>query len=67
MSEDKLTVAEAAELTGYSAGHVRYLIRNDKVDAEKIGQRVYVVDRQSLVDYANKMEALGTEKHAPGQ
>jgi excisionase family DNA binding protein len=65
MSEGKVTVAEAAELTGYSEGHVRYLIRNDKIEAERLGKLVYVIDRQSLMDYAGRMDALGNEKHAP--
>jgi excisionase family DNA binding protein len=67
MSEDKLTVTEAAELTGYSEGHIRYLVRNEKVEAERLGKLVYLIDRPSLVNYATKMETLGTEKHAPGQ
>ena len=64
MSDDKMTVAEVAELTGYSEGHIRYLIRNDRIDAERVGERVYLIDRDSAVEYAARMDALGNEKHA---
>ena len=64
MSNDKMTVAEAAALTGYSEGHIRYLIRNDRIDAERVGERMYLIDRESVVSYAARMDALGNEKHA---
>jgi excisionase family DNA binding protein len=69
MSENKsmINVASAAKLAGYSAGHVRYLIRNGRIDAEKVGERVYLVDRDSLMEYVARMEVLGNKKFAKGR
>jgi excisionase family DNA binding protein len=64
MGRNSLTVTEAAELTGYSEGHVRWLIRNGRIEAEQVGKRVYLIDRESLMEYAGRMEELGTKKHA---
>ena len=62
---DKLTVAEAAALSGYSERHVRRLVNWGKVDGERVGQRVYIIDKDSLLAYTQTMKELGNEKHAP--
>jgi excisionase family DNA binding protein len=64
MDKERITVTEAAKLTGYSEGHIRWLIRHGRIEAERIGQRVYLIDRQSLLEYADRMQELGTKKHA---
>lgn len=61
----ELTVSEAAQLAGYSERHVRRLARQGQVDARQVGGWLYLIDRQSLMEYAEKMKALGQYKYAP--
>ena len=60
---DMLTVAEAAALSGYSERHVRRLVHGDKVDGQRVGQRVYLINKESLLAYVGEMKELGNEKH----
>jgi excisionase family DNA binding protein len=60
----ELTVDEAAGISGYAAGHIRWLIRNDKIAARRIGHRVYLVNLESLQAYLATVEELGTKKHS---
>jgi excisionase family DNA binding protein len=59
------TPTEAARLTGYSAGHIRWLARHKKIKYRRIGERVLLIDVQSLLEHAEKMRELGTAKHSP--
>jgi len=62
---DELTVAEAAEQTGYSERHIRRLARDSKIDARQVGGWLYLIDADSLAEYVAKMHQLGNGKHAP--
>ena len=66
MDDKELTVQQAADLTGYSLRHVRRLASEGTVKARRVGVRVFLIDRQSLLAYARRMDDLGTEKHANG-
>ena len=57
----KLTVTEASELTGYSEGHIRWLVRESRIAAERVGQRVMLIDRASLMSYATTMREVDRE------
>jgi excisionase family DNA binding protein len=59
-----LTTDEAAEVSGYSVAYMRRLVRQGRVEARKI-QREWLVNRESLIDYKDKMEDLGRAKFAP--
>ncbi len=59
-----ITTTEAAELTGYTGALIRYLARNGHVKAQKFG-RDWMIDRQSVIAYAEEMQRLGTDKHDP--
>ena len=61
----ELTPDEAADLTGYSAGHIRWLARKERIDARRVGRRVLLIDAKSLLAYAARMRELGAAKHAP--
>lgn len=61
----ELIPAEAAERTGYSPGHIRWLARTGKVASRRIGERVLLIDVASLDAYVTKMRQLGNRKHAP--
>ena len=65
--EDKseLIPAEAAERSGYSPGHIRWLARTGKVASRRIGERVLLIDAASLDAYVFRMRRLGNRKHAP--
>lgn len=65
MRDDELIPKQAAELTGYSVGHIRWLARNNKIKSRRIGERVLLIDAQSLEQYVIKVKELGTLKHAP--
>jgi len=59
----ELTPDEAASVTGYSAGHIRWLARTGKVAARRIGARVWLVDAESLAGYVRRMRELGDQKY----
>jgi excisionase family DNA binding protein len=59
-----ITTKEAAELTSYNATHVRWLIREGRIEGRKFG-RDWMVQRQSLEEYAEEMKKLGRAKHDP--
>ena len=45
---DKLTVRQAAEALGYHPDHVRRLIRQETIEAEKVGGLVWMIDRAEV-------------------
>lgn len=63
-TEDWITTAEAAELSGYHAEHLRELLRSGKVRGRKFGRLVWQVDRQSLKKHMELMRERG-EKSGP--
>jgi hypothetical protein len=42
---------EAAELTGYTVGMISHLCKNERIKCQKV-VTVWLIDRQSLLDYA---------------
>lgn len=65
-NNSELTVSEAAELVSYTERHIRRLAKNKSIKARQVGDWLYLVDKDSLLAYADRMKALGSEKHAPG-
>ena len=61
---DWITTKAAAELTGYDVTHVRWLIREDRIEGQKFG-RDWMVNRKSIQNYTDKMKQLGSAKHDP--
>jgi len=59
-----LTTDGAAELTGYNADHLRLLINRGRIEARKV-KRDWLVNKESLLAYKARMDALGTQKHNP--
>ena len=51
MERLEITVAEAVRLTGYSLAHVRWLAAQGKIRARKLGARMWLLDRVSLLAY----------------
>lgn len=58
---DWITTAEAAELSGYHPEHLRVLVREGKVKAQKFGI-VWQVDRRSLMAYMREAEKMGKKR-----
>lgn len=60
-NQEWLTVNEAAKLSGYHADHLRELIRDGKIKAQKFSI-VWMVDRESLLAYKTKAQASGEKR-----
>jgi excisionase family DNA binding protein len=58
-----LTVSEAANLSGYNPEYITRLIRAGTLQGRKVSI-VWLVDRQSLMTYLAKTQAMG-EKRGP--
>lgn len=57
-------IEEAMSITGYSAGHLRRLARQDKLEKVKRGTMVFI-SVLSLEAYMHEIKMLGTEKFSP--
>jgi len=69
MSEDFnptewITTGEAAALTGYHVTHIRRLLREGCIKGKKFG-RDWLLNRESVLSYAEEMKRLGASKHDP--
>ncbi len=62
--EGWLTTDEAAELAGYNVKYLRWLINQGRIEARKV-QRDWLVNKESLLAYKARMDALGAQKHNP--
>ena len=59
-----LTVQEASQLSNYRADHLRELIRNEKIQAQKFGP-IWAVNRQSLLTYVSEAMQSTDRRHGP--
>jgi hypothetical protein len=59
-----LTTDEAVDATGYGAEYLRQLARADKITSRKLLGR-WLFEREGLLAYKRKMDALGRKKHDP--
>lgn len=62
--QEWITTRRGAELSGYNIKYLRWLIHQGRVSAKKLG-RDWLVNRESLLAYKARMDALGPEKHNP--
>ena len=46
-----ITTGEAAEMTGYSSGNIRFMIRKGYVPAIKVGPRAWMVLKKAVLNY----------------
>lgn len=60
-SVEWLTVQEAAKLSGYNPEHIRRLVRESRVEAQKFSI-VWMVNRESLLTYLEKARAKGEKR-----
>lgn len=59
-----VTIGEALQYSSYKHEHIALLLRQGKIEGRKSGS-VWLVDLDSLTEYEQKMQALGTKKHTP--
>ena len=62
---DWITTDEAAEISGYSLAHLRDLLRQQKLKAEKRGGH-YWIDRTSILEYMNQAAKAGKDDRRHG-
>lgn len=60
MLENKwMTSTEAAELIGCSSAHVRFLANEGHLTGEKVGPRMWLIEKKSAQDFAKKPAKVG--------
>jgi hypothetical protein len=57
-----ITIDEAAAIIGCTPDHARYLARNNRLTTQIVGKRMYLVDEQSAVEFANTPQQTGRPK-----
>ena len=63
---DWITTDEAAEISGYHPEHIRRLIREKKINAEKKGGQFWI-NRQSLLDFIEAAKFSDDKRQGPRQ
>jgi hypothetical protein len=61
---DWISVEEAQQLSGYHPEHIRRLIREEKVHAEKKGGQWWV-DRKSFIAYLDEAKSSEDQRRGP--
>ena len=56
-----LTVSEAAKLSGYDPEHIRRLVREGEIKAQKFSI-VWMVHHESLLEYMKKAQTWGKKR-----
>jgi hypothetical protein len=51
VEKNEITTEEAHELTGYHPAHLWFLARTGKVKARKLGRKLWLFDRHSLLEW----------------
>ena len=64
IGEEWITTQEAAELSGYHPDHLRRLIRAGEIRARKLSF-LWLVSRQSLLEYLKKAEESDDSRRGP--
>jgi len=64
MTEEWISVSDAAELSGYHPEHIRRLIREEKLIARKFGP-LWQVSYSSLRDYLTLAEQSDDRRRGP--
>ena len=59
--EDLITLSEASNNSGFSSGHLNYLVRNNKIWGIKLG-RNWFTTRKVLEDYLKTNRKPGPKK-----
>lgn len=57
-------VSQAERETGYSSGHIRYLLGEGLINGRKEGG-IWLVDLNDLLRHKRQMDRLGSQKYDP--
>ena len=66
MNEEWLTTDEAAQISGLSSSHIRYLLRNGKVQGKKLG-RDWLTTRSFIQEYLASNPKPGPKPRKPSE
>ncbi len=61
MTNELITTAEAADISGYHQEYVRSLLKEGRIEGKKFGT-VWQVSKTSLTSYLEKMEGKGARR-----
>ena len=64
IGDDWLTTNDAAAASGYTADYMRQVALRGLVLAVKVG-RDWLLNRAALLEYTQRMDTLGNDKHNP--
>ena len=59
--EEWISTEAAGDLSGFSRAYLRRLIKAGRILARKVA-RDWLINRESLLDYKRRMDALGPQK-----
>lgn len=65
MVGDEVTVEEAARIIGMHPGAVRRAIQAGRITARRIGQRVYLIEREEAERYRDNAPKRGRPRTTP--
>ena len=64
LTETHISISAATKTTGYNAQYLRRLLRNDKLQGEKIGQ-IWLIKLSSLQEYLQQVELASDQRFGP--
>jgi len=64
IAEGWVNTREAAQLTGYTVAYMRQLAIKGRIEARRVG-RDWLIERASLLEYRDRMDRLGAQRHDP--
>jgi hypothetical protein len=64
MADDWITTREAVELSGYHPYHLRFIIREGKINSRKFGT-IWQVSRESLLNYLKEAQDSSDNRRGP--
>ena len=66
MTDDWITTTEASKLSGYHPDHIRRLIREGRINAQKFGF-VWQVSKSSVLEYLSYQGNIGKRRGPKGK
>ncbi len=64
--EGWITTAEAEEISEYTRAHLRYLASSGRIEAMKVGDRLWLINKRSLLKYQANVRPGRPRKETEG-
>jgi excisionase family DNA binding protein len=61
MTDELITTAEAADISGYHPEYIRSLLKEGRIEGNKFGP-IWQVRKTSLTEYLEKMDGKGSRR-----